>query len=114
MHSVIRRHKADGASEETLSETLKAIFGCGSTQENFCSTFIPTRNYVFSRVQLKYLHRRVAKLLLSIFSKISLNPGEAHSLPRSRGQALDCTMYILPSLFGEKPVELLFASWIPM
>ena len=108
VHSVIRRHTADGASEKTLSETLKAIFGCGARQENFHSTFTPTRNYVFSRVQLKYLHTRVAKLLVSIFSKISLNPGEAHSLPRSRGQALDCTMYILPSLFGEKPVKSYF------
>ena len=37
-----------------------------------------------------------------------LNPSEAHSLPRSRGQALDCTMYILSSLFGEKPVKSYF------
>ena len=63
---------------------------------------------MFSCVQLKYLHTRAAKLLPSIFSKISLNPGEAHSLPRSRGQALDCTMYILPSLFSEKPVKSYF------
>ena len=37
-----------------------------------------------------------------------LNPSEAHSLPRSRGQALNCTMYILASLFGEKPVKSYF------
>ena len=29
VHSVIRRHTTDGATEKTLAETMKAIFGCG-------------------------------------------------------------------------------------
>ena len=105
VHSVIRRHTKDGASEKTLADTMKAIFGCGLHQENFCSTFTPERNYVFSRVQLKYLHTRVAKILVSFFSKICSSPGESYSLPRSKGQPRDCTMFILPTLFGEKPVK---------
>ncbi|CAB4016534.1 Hypothetical predicted protein [Paramuricea clavata] len=98
VHSVIRRHTTDGASEKTLSDTMKAIFSCGPCQENFHNTFTPERNYVFS-------HTRVAKLLVSILSKICSSPGESYSLPRSKGQALDCTMYILRTLFSEKPVK---------
>ena len=105
VHSVIRRHTKDGANEKTLSDTMKAIFGCGPRQGNFRTTFTPAHNYVFSRVQLKYLHTRVAKILVSIFSKICSSLGESYSLPRSRGQPLDCTMYILPTLFGEKPIK---------
>ncbi|CAB3999355.1 Hypothetical predicted protein [Paramuricea clavata] len=105
VHSVIRRHTKDGASEKTLADTMKAIFGCGLRQENFRSTFTPARNYVFSRVQLKYLHTRVAKILVSIFSKICSSPGESYLLPKSKGQPRDCTMFILPTLFGEKPVK---------
>ena len=75
VHSVVRRHTADGASEKSLSDTLKAIFGCGHVEH---VKRIPAQHlHVFSRVQLKYLHTRVAKLLVSIFSKISSNPGEA-------------------------------------
>ncbi len=105
VHSVIRRHTTDGASEKTLADMMKDIFGCGPCQENFRSTFTPEHNYVFSRVQLKYLHTRVAKVLVSIFSKISSSPGESYSLPRTKGQPRDCTMYMLPTLFGEKPVK---------
>lgn len=86
VHSVIRQHTTEGASEKTLADTMKAIFGCGPRQENFRSTFTPAHNYVFSRIQLRYLHTRVAKLLVSIFSKISSNPDESYSLPRSIGQ----------------------------
>ena len=76
VHSVIQRHTTDGASEKTLSDTMKAIFGCGPR--------FPERNNVFSHVQLKYLHARVAKILVSIFSKICSSPGESYSLPRSK------------------------------
>jgi hypothetical protein len=40
VHSVIRRHTTDGASEKTLSDTMKAIFGCGPRQENFRKTLL--------------------------------------------------------------------------
>ena len=65
VHSVIQQHTTDGATEKALAETMKAIFGCGPRQENSRSTFTPARNYVFSRVQLRYLHTRVAKILVS-------------------------------------------------
>ena len=38
VHSVIRRHTKDGASEKPLLDTMKAIFGCGPSQENFRKT----------------------------------------------------------------------------
>ena len=84
---------------------MKSILGCGARQANFRSTFTPTRNYVFSRIQLKYLHTNVAKLLVSIFSNISSTPDSSYALPRTKGQTRHCTMYILPYLFGEKPIK---------
>ena len=105
VHSVSRRHTTDGASEKMLADTMKSIFGSGARQANFRSTFTPTRNYVFSPIQLNYLHTRVAKLLVSIFSHISSSPGSSYALPRTKGQPWNCTMYILPCLFGEKPIK---------
>ena len=60
---------------------MKASFGGGPRQENFRTTFTPARNYAFSRVQLKYLHTRVAKILVSIFQKfvpVQVNPIHFH------------------------------------
>ena len=105
VHSIIRRHTTDGADGSKLRETMQAIFGCGARQGNFRSVFTPGKNYVFSRVQLKYLHTRVAKILLTFFTKISLSPGASHILPRVRGQSKDCSMHILPTLFGETPMK---------
>ena len=59
----------DGADGSKLRETMQAIFGCGARQGNFRSVFTPGKNDVFSRVQLKYLHTRVAKILLTFLLK---------------------------------------------
>ena len=54
MHSVIRRHTTDADTEEQMKQTIKAIFGSNARQCNFRSTFTTPKNYVFSRVPLKY------------------------------------------------------------
>ena len=100
VHSVIRRHTADSATEEQLKESIKAVFGTSQRQNNFKSIFIPTKNYVFSRIQLKYLHSRAANVLVSIFTRIAASPEESQHFPRHKGQKKDCEKYMLPTLFG--------------
>lgn len=101
VHSVIRRHTTDSATDEQLKDTIKAVFGSSSRQSNFRQIFTPPKNYVFSRVQLKYLHSRVASVLVTIFTRIANSPDESKHLPRQQGQRKDCERYILPALFGE-------------
>ena len=108
VHSVIRRHTADSATEEQLKETIKAVFGTSQRQSNFKSIFTPPKNYVFSRIQLKYLHSRVANVLVSIFTRIAASPEESQHLPRQKGQRKDCEKYMLPALFGETSVKSYF------
>ena len=70
------------------------------------ATLLPERNNVFSHVQLKYLHTRVAKILVSIFSKNCSSPGESYSLPRSKLHNVH-TSYII---WRETGQELYVAS----
>ena len=108
VHSVIRRHTTDSATDEQLKDTIKAVFGTSSRQSNFRQIFTPPKNYVFSRVQLKYLHSRVAHVLVTIFTRIANSPDESKHLPRQKGQRKDCEKYILPALFGETIVKSYF------
>ena len=84
VHSVIRRHTTDAATDEQLRETIKAVFGTSTQQRNFREVFTPPKNYVFSRVQLKYLHSQVAHVLVDIFTRIANNPNETQHLPRQK------------------------------
>jgi hypothetical protein len=108
VHSVIRRHTTDSATDEQLKETIKAVFGTSMRQHNFREVFTPPKNYVFSRVKLKYLHSQVAHVLVDIFASIANNPDETIHLPRKKGQRKDCEKYIMPSLFGETVVKSYF------
>ena len=101
VHSVIRRHTTDAATDKQLRDTIKAVFGTSSRQHNFREVFTPPKNYVFSRVQLKYLHTEVARVLVNIFTGVANNPNQARQLPRKKGQRKDCERYIMPSVFGE-------------
>ena len=107
VHSIIRRHTVDAATEEQLKQT-KSIFGSQARQCNFRSVFTTPKNYVFSRVQLKYLHIRVANVLVNLFIKIGNNPSITYPLPRQPRQKLDCEKFILPDLFGDLPVNNYF------
>lgn len=108
VHSVIRRHTTDSATDEQLTETIKAVFGTSARQSNFRQMFAPPKNYVFSRVQLKYLHSQVAHVLVDIFTRIANNPNESRHLPRQKGQRKDCEKYLLPALFGDAVVKSYF------
>ena len=108
VHSVIRRHTTDSATDEQLKETIKAVFGTSMRQNNFREVFTPPKNYVFSRVQLKYLHSQVAHVLVDIFTRIANNPDETQHLPRKKGQRKDCEKYVMPSLFGQEEVKSYF------
>ena len=108
MHSVIRRHTAYSATEEQLKESIKAVFGTSQRQSNFKSIFTPPKNYVVSRIQLKYLQSRVANVLVSIFTRIADSPEESQHFPRHKGQKKDCEKYMLPARFGETSVKSYF------
>ena len=108
VHSVIRRHTTDSATDEQLRDTIKAVFGTSMRQRNFREVFTPPKNYVFSRVQLKYLHSQVAHVLVDIFTRIANNPNESQHLPRKKGQRKDCEKFVMPSLFAETNVKSYF------
>ena len=108
VHSVIRRHTTDADTEEQMKQTIKAIFGSNARQCNFRSTFTTPKNYVFSRVQLKYLYVRVANVLVDPFIKIANMPSDTNPIPRHPRQKADCEKYPLPHLFGEISVKNYF------
>ena len=106
VHSAVRRHTTDSATIELLKETIEAVFGTSMRQLR--EVFTPPKNYVFSRIQLKFLHSQVARVLVDKFTGITNYPNGAQHLPKTKGQQKDLENYIMPSLFDEKAVKSYF------
>ena len=105
VHSVIRRQTKVSDTDEQIREKVHGIFGSSERQANWRSTYTPSKNYLFSRQQLTGLYCKAASVLTNVFTQIASNQNAATLLPRQPGQRRDCSLWLLPDLFGSKPMK---------
>ena len=87
------------------------FFGTSSRQSSFRQTFTPLKNFVFSRVELKYLHSKVAHALVRIFFTIANNPNESRHLPRQKGQRKEWEKYYYQLCSVMRLSKVIFFFW---
>ena len=105
VHSVIRRQTQVSDSDEQVQEKVHAIFASSERQANFRTNFTPPKNSVFSRQQLASLYCKAATVITNVLVEIASRPQAATLLPRQPGQRRDCSLWSLPSLFGQKATK---------
>ena len=105
VHSVIRRQTKVSDSDEQVQEKVHGIFASSERQANWRSIFTPTKNSVFSRQQLTSLYCKAATVITNVCLQIASNPHAATIQPRQPGQRKDCSLWLLPNLFGEKSIK---------
>ena len=66
---------------------------------------MPPRSFCLKRTQLKWLKLKAAQFLRSKVTAIFQESGRARKLPRQRGQRAGVTKWILPNLFGDRPLS---------
>lgn len=85
VHSVTRRQTKVSDTDEQIREKVHSIFGSSERQENWCSTYTPSKNSLFSRPQLTHLYCKAASVLTMVFIQITSNQNAATLLPRRPG-----------------------------
>ena len=62
-HSIIRDQTSPHSTPEQITKTCRSIFASKQRQENFRQTFLPPKNYIISRNQLKSSKFKAADIL---------------------------------------------------
>ena len=77
-HSIIRDQTSPHSTPEQITKTCRSVFASKQRQENFRQTFLPPKNYIISRNQLKSSKFKAADILF--LRKLSMCPKAATKL----------------------------------
>lgn len=98
-HSIIRDQTAPHSTPDEITKTCRSIFASKQRQENFRETFLPPKNYVLSRNQLKSAKMKVAEMLKNIFANIIGKPNSSYATNSTVGEKRE---WLMPFIFGNK------------
>jgi len=98
-HSIIRDQTAPHTTADQITKTCRSIFASKHRQQNFRETFLPPKNYVLSRNQLKSAKLTAAEALKNVFENIISKPHSSYFTNSVVGERRE---WMLPFLFGNK------------
>ncbi|XP_068741106.1 uncharacterized protein [Montipora capricornis] len=98
-HSIIRDQTSPHSTPQQITNTCRSIFASNQRQKNFRQTFLPTKNYVLSRNQLKSAKLKAAEALKNTFHNIISKPNSSYSANATDKEKRE---WMLPCLFGNK------------
>ena len=101
-HSIIRDQTSPHSTPEQITKTCRSIFASKQRQENFRQTFLPPKNFLLSRNQLKSSKLKAAEVLKTIFENIINKPHSSYATKPTVGEKRE---WMLPFLFGKKAVS---------